>query len=216
MNRLAVVTAAALILVSGLVHGALSHRWTEWTGASSRASLDRIEQIPLRFGDWDGQRVELDPLELPEDVVGRGVSVRYTNRTTGQTVLAYLSCGPTDGQVSHTPRVCYPANGYLCPVADLRVSPTAGTLSAEFWTSHFYKPAGAVEPHLRVLWAWSDGRGWQVPANARRTFRSQPVIYKCYVIRPVAPPDEPLDGDPGVRFLGDFLPALDPILAPGT
>ena len=214
MSRYAVI-AAALLALSGIAHGVWTHRWELWSAPAVQAKSDRIEQLPLRFGDWEGRRVETDALTLPEEKVGRGVSAEYVNRIDGTAVTVFLTCGPTDGLVSHTPRVCYPANGYTCPTADLRVSPPVveGAGAPEFWVSNFSKLDALSTTHLRVFWSWSDGSGWQVPGNARRTFRRHAAIYKCYVIRPVVTPDEPLDGDPGVRFLSTFLPQLDAALS---
>lgn len=205
------IAAVVLLALSGVLHGVWSHRWDMWSAPAVQASVDRIERIPMRVGDWEGQRVETDPHTLPEELVGRGVSVRYTNRIDGAVVTVYVACGPTDGLAAHTPRVCYPANGYTCPAADLRVSPGAG--AGEFWASNFTRPNAATPTHLRVFWAWSDGSGWQVPDNPRRVFRRSPVVYKCYAIRQVLTPDEPLEGDPALRLLAALLPPLDAALA---
>jgi hypothetical protein len=213
----ATVIAVALLGLGGGLHGVWSHRWEDWSAPELRARAERIEAIPLQVGDWRGERIETDALTLPEELVGRGVSVRYTNRVDGSIVIVFLTCGPTDGLVSHTPRVCYPANGFTCPTEDVRVAPPAdpGAPGAEFWASNFTQP-GAVPVHLRVLWSWSDGTGWRVPSNPHRTFRDSAVLYKCYAIRQVLTSDEPLEGDPALRLLSALLPQLDPVLTPET
>jgi hypothetical protein len=212
--------AVGLLSLGGGLHGVWSHRWEDWSAPALQARAERIEQIPLRVGDWTGERIKTDTMTLPEEQVGRGLSVRYTNKIDGSEVVVFLNCGPTDGVVSHTPRVCYPANGFACSREDLRISPPAedGARSAEFWASHYTQTgqAGAVPVHLRVLWAWSDGTGWQAPGNPHRAFRSSTVLYKCYAIRPVRGADEPLEGDPGLRLLSALLPQLDPVLSPET
>lgn len=205
--------AVALLAASGALHGLWTHRWEPWS--ADRPGADRVERIPLAVGEWEGVRVAAEAHTLPEEDVGRGVSVRYTSRTDGSVVTAYLACGPTDGLVSHTPRACYVSNGYTCPTADLRVSPPAeGGRAGEFWASNFTQQGdGAVPVHLRVLWAWSDGSGWQIPGNPRRTFRRPPAIYKLYAIRQVVSPDEPLEGDPALRLLAALVPPLDAALS---
>ena len=121
----ALAVAVLLLALGGVLHGVWSHRWELWSAPAVKASADRIEQIPLRVGDWEGKRIETDPLTLPEEMVGRGVSVQYTSRIDGTVVTVYLACGPTDAAVGHTPRVCYPTNGFTCATADLRFPTTA-------------------------------------------------------------------------------------------
>lgn len=211
-------TAAILLLAgNGVLHGVWTHRWEAWSDEAVRAAAARIEGVPLRVGDWDGRRVETDPLTHPEEMVGRGVTVQYANRADGTTATVYLSCGPTDGLVSHTPQACYGANGYTCVPPDLGVSPgpAAEGPPPQFWVSQFTRTGAATPLHLRVFWSWSDGTRWQTPGNPRRTFRRLPVINKCYVFRHVTSLDEPVDGDPCLRLLEVLLPHLDATLSAG-
>ncbi|MBP3960068.1 hypothetical protein J8F10_32985 [Gemmata sp. G18] len=208
------IAAIALLGLSGGLHGIYTHRWDSWAESVAGTAVDRIERVPLRAGAWEGERIEVDTLTLPEEMVGRAVSVRFVNRITGSTATVFLSCGPTDSIAAHTPRVCYPVNGYPCSGTDLRASPApAEDPAPEFWVSNFTKPDALAPIHLRVIWAWSDGRGWQVPGNPLRTFRRSPVIYKCYVVRQVISPDEPVENDPGMQLLAALLPELDGVLS---
>jgi hypothetical protein len=212
-----VVLISLLVLAgNGLLHGLWSHRWEGWRSASSQAAAARVEQIPLSVGDWEGVRVEED-LEATAGISTefyQGVTVRYVNRNDGSTVLVFLSCGGTDDQVSHTPRVCYTVNGFECPRPDLRVSvPNGDNPAQEFWASNFTRPSEVAPVHVRVFWALSDGSGWQVPPNPRRTYRRSAIVYKCYAIRRLTTLDEPLDGDPSIGLLSTLLPSLEPVLA---
>jgi hypothetical protein len=209
MYRTAAAVAGVLLLaLNGALHGVWTHRWEDWTEPRIQATAGRLAAVPLRVGEWVGEPVPGDPQELPEEVTGRGVTVRYVSRADGTAVVVYLAAAPTDAAIAHTPRVCYPAVGYSCPAPDLRVDDGG----REFWMSSFAKTGAAVPTHLRVFWAWSDGRGWRVPANPGRTFRREPVLYKCYAVRYLADPDEPIDGDPCLRLLGELLPAVDGVL----
>ncbi len=211
----AAAAAAAILILNGTLHGIWSFRWNTWSDSAVQA--EHIKDVPLQIGDenaWEGTRIETDALTLPEELVGRGEAYRFVNRFSKAEVLVFLSCGPTDGLVAHTPRVCYPAHGYSCPKSDQRVSlPVGNGKPAAFWASTFSKSKAATAEHLRVLWAWSDGSTWQIPDNPLRTFRRIPVLYKCYVLRALAAPDESLEGDPGVEFLSALLPRLDGALA---
>jgi hypothetical protein len=212
MFRIAAAGAVLLLAINGVLSGVWSHRWEAWSDAQAQAAADRIEAIPLEIGDWVGRRVETDPLTHPEEVVGRGVTVQYVNRTDGTAVNVYLACGPADGLISHTPQACYGANGFTWVPPNLRVSPEAGEEAAsQFWVSNFVRTEAAVPTYLRVFWAWSDGGHWQTPDNPRRTFRRSPVITKCYVIRTLTTLDEPIEGDPCLRLMAVLLPRLDAI-----
>lgn len=213
---IAVFVGILLVAVSGVLHGYWSHRWNDWTDTVAQLQADRLEEIPLHIGDWDGTRIEADPHGLPEELVGRGVSVRYVNQTNGTAIVAYLACGPTDAAISHVPSVCYPANGYTWCKPDLRNSlELADGKKAEFWISQFTRPREDVPVHLRVFWAWSDGLGWRTPGNPGREFRKTPILYKCYFVRQVASLDEPVKEDPCFGLMRVLLPALDPILNSG-
>lgn len=210
MYRAALAAAVVLLAANGLLHGVWTHRWQGWSDARIQAAVGRLAAVPMTAGEWHGEPVANDTLDLPEEVVGRGVTVRYTHRTEKTAVLVYLACGPTDSVVAHTPTVCYPANGFACPAADGRAGlPLPGRPPAEFKVSAFSKTEGAVTAHLRVFWAWSDGTGWRTPDNPGRAFRANPVVYKCYAIRQPLTPDEPIDGDPCLALLGELLPAVD-------
>jgi hypothetical protein len=129
-------------------------------------------------------------------------------------VVVYLASGHMSTMKGHTPLQCYPANGYRVAVPEARVHPAPGADAAppEFWAATFSQGEGAAPVHLRVLWAWKDGARWQAPDNLGRTFRASPFLYKCYAIRRVVTPDEPLDGDPAAELLKELLPRLDRVL----
>jgi len=166
-----------------------------------------------------GERVPNDTLSLPEELVGLGGVTKYVDQVDGSVVHFYLSYGPTDSIVAHTPPVCYQANGYTWLRPDLRqsIGPTEpGELA--FWVSQFSggESPGAAPVHLRVFWSfWADGK-WQVPSNPGRTFRHTPATYKCYAIRQITGVGEPTVGDPCVRLLDLLLPKIEAILQPPT
>jgi hypothetical protein len=168
----------------------------------------------MKVGSWDGQPVTGDQATMPEEVVGRNVTVRYVNRTTGQTVLAYLACGHTQTMEVHTPLDCYPANGFRVATPEARVSPLpgAGPDRPEFWTATFSQGESGTPVHLRIFWSWKGAGRWQAPDNPGRTFRRSPFLYKCYAIRQLVTPDEPLDGDPALDFLKDLTQELKNVL----
>lgn len=212
MSRAALLAVPLLLIgAAGALHGLWSHRWDGWSDARSDEAAGRLARVPLQVGEWDGTVVPEAPHTLPEELVGRGVSVRYVRRTDGATVVAYVACGPTDACTGHVPTVCYPAIGYgRCP-PDIRttVSLGEGGAGGEFWVSGFKRAAGPSTTYLRVFWGYSDGGGWRTPDNPRRVYRQSPVLFKSYFIRELAAEDEPVEGDPALQLMALLLPRVD-------
>jgi hypothetical protein len=152
---------------------------------------------------------------MPEEMVGKNVTVSYEHRVSHQMVLVYLACGRTAALEIHSPLVCYPAHGYSTVRRESHVSvplPSEPT-PAEFLAATFSQKDASVANYTRVFWSWeATTGGWQVPDNPFRTFRASPYLYKCYVIRKVLTSEEPLEGDPCVSLLTELLPRLDGVL----
>jgi hypothetical protein len=209
------LAALVLILVNGLVHGFLTQRWSVLTEGRVDAAADRISGIPLQLPSWKGQEVETDAAKMPEEVVGRNVSVSYEHRITHKKVLVYLACGRTAALELHTPLECYPANGYTKVGQETRVSVPHQSASPhpEFWTATFSIMEGPLPVNLRVFWAWQGATGgWQVPDNRFRTFRASPFLYKCYTVRQLTTAGDPLEGEPCLDLLAELIPSLEGVL----
>jgi Protein of unknown function (DUF3485) len=207
------LSAACLLAVNGLVHGLWTQRWSGLTERAVQAADGKLQHIPMKVGNWDGHLVQNDQATMPEEVVGRNVTVRYVHRTTGQVVLVYLACGHTQTMELHTPLECYPANGYRVVIPEARVSPpTAGPEGPEFWAATFSQGESSTPVHLRVFWSWKGAGRWQAPDNPGRTFRRSPFLYKLYAIRQLSAPDEPLEGDPALDCLSSFTHELRNVL----
>jgi hypothetical protein len=218
------LVAVALLVLNGVVHGLWSHRWASVSEPLVQAAGDRLRDVPLKVGNWDGQHITTDAATLPEELVGRNVSIQYVHRVTGDVVVVYLASGHMSTMKGHTPLQCYPASGYRVAVTEARVYPAPGAGAApaggtpdggtppEFWAATFSQDEGPAPVHLRVFWSWNDGARWQAPDNLGRTFRASPYLYKCYAIRRVVTPDEPLEGDLAAELLKELLPRLDQVL----
>jgi hypothetical protein len=203
--------AVALVVLSGVVHGF----WTgRWSGAAQADVAARLDAIALDLGDWQGQKVESNPSVGMAGVLDR----RYVNRATGRVVTVYLVCGRPGPVAVHTPDVCYGASGY--EVTDLgpqTVRPAAGaTDGAKMQAVRVVKKKAAEQIAQRVYWSWSAAGTWEVPDNPRLTFARYPLLYKLYLIHDLARSDEPLEDDPCLDLMRQLQPELKKSLFPGT
>jgi hypothetical protein len=208
LRFLPVLSAAALLVLGGVVQGIRTDRW----GLSHEVqdAVTRLDQVPTTVGDWQGQPLGLDPRELDLSGSAGFALRRYTHRASGESLVVLLLCGRPGPLSIHTPDVCYRGLGYE-PAGE----PTRQTLAASadnpgmtFFTAQFRKAATMGSMPLRILWSWGADGVWQAPDNPRLAFAAQPVLYKLYVVRPLVREDEPLERDPGVQFLEKFLPRL--------
>jgi hypothetical protein len=219
MLRVSLILATVVLLVLGGVgHGLWTQRWSSLTEAAVHAAGDRLADVPLKVGNWDGHPVTIDDAALSEDLVGRNRAIRYVHRVSGNAVVVYLACGRPATMEGHTPLQCYPAHGYQTVVPETRVAPLpeAGSSPPQFWVATFAQGQAPVPVHLRVFWCWKDAGGWRAPDNPGRAFRTAPYLYKCYAVRPLASPEEPLEGDPCVDLFRELLPELSRVLDGGN
>jgi hypothetical protein len=206
------LTALGVVLCTGLVHGLWTQRWADNRDLEEAAA--RLERVPVDVGDWHGEDLGIDAVKLARAEAAGYLFRRYTNRGTGQSVNVMVLCGRFGPLSVHTPDVCFGGAGYATLGSATRVSVAAdgGAPVADLWAARFEKKTGPVAQGLRALWSWSTGRGWQAPDYPRLVFRAAPVLYKLYVVRELARPDEPLDDEPGTALLRDLLPQLDAAL----
>jgi hypothetical protein len=220
MRLLPVATAAALLLLSGLVHGLWTDRWE--SPEALDAAVARVGRVPLAAGDWQGRALgppDVDPEAFEQAGALSYWMRRYVSRRDRSEVTAVLMCGRRNRMAVHTPDVCFRAEGFalLDAPAAYVVQPAAGGGGpAQFRTSLFNagegRPAAGA---LRVFWAWNAEGEWQAPAgDARWAFRGAPFLYKLYVTHEARGQGVPLDQDAGVAFLKRLLPELHRTLFP--
>ncbi len=214
MTRMFLPAAAILAtLASGIAHGLWTQRWTSTQDVEAAAA--RMPRLPLTLGDWQGQNLEFDTRQLGP--VSGYLYRRYVNQRTGVVVTMSLAFGRSGPVSIHTPDVCYAASGF--EAASIRkFTPTLDPSQppAEFQTAQFLRTRTAEQKYLRVFWSWNAGGVWRVSDYPRLAFAPRyPVLYKLHLVREMAAPDEPLDGDPCVEFMERLLPELQrTVLAP--
>jgi hypothetical protein len=201
LRYLAPLTATALIVATGIVHGFWSDRWAP--AVEPQIAADRLATIPMTIGEWDGKDPDR-PVESVPGVVG-SLRRRYTHRITGASVTLALVCGRAGPVSIHTPDSCYTASGYdFGKQTQLAVAP-----GVDFWTADAVLTKASEETRLRIFWAWNAGKGWRAPEDSRTAFARVPVLHKLYVLRELNSLSEPVKDDPALGFLRALLAELD-------
>ena len=207
-QRLAIGAILSVVIVTGLVHGLWTGRWSAATELTE--AVTALDVVPFDVGDWRGKEEELDPEMVRQAGLSGAWMRRYSQENTGASVTVLLMCGPPGTTSVHTPEWCYGGAGYDMIAAPVQFQlPRADTGSAEFWTAKFRKENAAVPSHLRIFWSWRAAQVWHAAEYPRLAFARQPVLYKLYVVREMTSPTEPTEEDPCVDFLRQFLPLLD-------
>ncbi len=209
-------SAFFLLVLSGVSHGLWTGRW----GASGEleAAAARCDAVAMTLGDWEGRALELNTRQLEiAEVVGY-FSRQYVNRHTGQVVSVLLICGRPGPVSVHTPDVCYGGLGYqvIGKPENRRIQAAPNSPEAEYRTARFSNTHQVTPDVLRILWCWRDRGPWSAPDNPRLSFARSPFLYKLYVIRHLAGPDESIEDDPSLDFLQVLLPELQRCLFPDT
>lgn len=207
------LTGMVAVIVTGTVHGLWTDRWR--LSDEPGASAARMEHLPLALPDWEGQVVGTRERDLGG--AAGYIHRRYVHNRTGKEVTLFLVCGRPGPVSIHTPDVCYGGGGYDM-LSQMTYAPTLGPAApaAEFKTAQFRKKQAADQTYLRVFWGWSATGAWSAPEDPRFTFAHHAALFKLYLIRELAVPDEPLDEDPCVELMRQLLPALRQILADPT
>lgn len=199
------LTAGCILVAAAAAHGLRTDRW----GASPdvKAAADRLDTLPLRIGDWEGEAVAIPPGHLAASNAAGITTRRYTHRYTRAEVTAMVVCGRPGPVAVHTPDVCYQGAGFVPGPA--QAQPLLDGSSA--WVADFKK--GGPEPvALRIRWAWNDGRGWTASGSPRTEFARSKVLYKLYLVRPVPHGGDPTP--PELDLAKELLPALQAVIAP--
>jgi hypothetical protein len=195
-----------MLLAFGVAEGRWTGRWTK--GGTVQEAAARLDQVPLSFGEWQGEARELDARQVTKAELSGHLMRQYTHKASGTTLSILLVCGRPGPVAVHTPDVCYGGVGFALVGSPTR-DPVTPKGANSFKIGKFQKVDAPVPEYLRIFWAWSgDGHVWTAPDNPRLTFASLPALYKLYVIRQVTDLNQSLDADPGMDFLRQFLPIV--------
>ena len=198
---------AAFVGLSGIVHGMWTNRWAANESVEGKNLLEGLED---RVGDWQaGDALTINPAEIPEKT--RCDSRQFLPAKSGRPMVVSVTSGSPATVAVHTPDVCYLGAGYK-----LRGAVTKQTIplaekgaSASFWVGDFDKTTAAGTEAIRVRWAWTADGNWQAPDYPRWIFARSPILYKLYIVQPLAEEDDLTREDPYRKFVADLIPSLN-------
>ncbi len=204
---LALLVAATLTVVSGVVHGRLSNRWGP--PADVVAAAKALKSVPDAIGPWQKEADEKLTEQVEEMLECAGYLQRtYRNRDTQQRVNVAILLGPPGPISVHTPEICYSSQDYTISEPTRRVElHTDPGLNHTLWMTTFRSNdlEGTI---LRVYYAWSDGGRWAALDQPRFSMADRPYLYKIQLAGHLPPGADSEEGDSGRSFLEDFLPAV--------
>jgi hypothetical protein len=200
---LIVVSAIGMLVASGVVHGVWTDRWAEAVDVSDAAKC--MDHLPMAIGAWQGSKVEME--QDPKTGLAGMLVRRYVHTETGKAVTLFLGCGRSGPVCTHTPDVCYAGSGFeVEKPRRFQLPSTTAQAPPEFWTARFVRERTSGKTHLRIFWSWYAAEAWKVADNPRLSFAGEKVLYKMYLIREMATPEEPIENDPCVEFMKELLP----------
>lgn len=214
---IAVVVIAALTVVEGVI----SERWGDNRLCAYCVTL--LDDVPKQVGPWEGEDEEVtDDVQIGAGARGY-VSRQYSNPQTGEKVKVWLIVGHARDTARHTPDVCYRASGFQFDAGGQEkfVLNGAGPDPVSFFTGRFVKSTSFGDAATRVFWTWfkpeSGGEvEWKAPDNIRMEYGAAPALFKLYFSTNDSAADAEGDESVCMRFAKEFIPVLEPVLAPSN
>ena len=198
-----------LTVISGLIHGKLTSRWT--TAEEAQSVRELLSQLPRELGRW---RLE-EETPLDERTVAMLQCIAHSNRVyidpeSGERVSLTILYGPTGALTAHTPEVCY--GGAYTPISrDDKVAIPTASQAAYSFSSVLFRSRDLAERPLRVYYAWYNGETWQGAKYPRWQFARYGHLWKVQVACFEDGAGGP-NGDGGQEFLGEMLAAIGELL----
>jgi hypothetical protein len=203
--------AIGLTLVSGMIHGRLTQRFSPSDAVAAAAA--RLSELPAVAGPW--RRQEIQPLgdEVVEMLQCAGyISQTYVHEGTGATVRMALLLGPPGPISVHTPEVCYSSKDYTIENERQRVRIRAKQKPDEELWQMTFRHNDVRGERMSVAYAWNDGSGWSAPSQPRFTYGGRPYLYKLQLAGQLPANADDMRDDPCRQFLAEFLPVADQYL----
>ena len=205
---IASVLATAVLLITGVLHGLTTDRWT--TPEILRNASARLQNVPSNMGEWTSEDLKLDDRTLALAEATGYLSRHYLHQPTGASVNVLVLCGRPGPIATHPPTVCFTASGMRIMKESVPHTVFAENEEplGQFWLTEFVKPTDAIPYYQRTYWGWSANGEWLAAENPRIQFAPYPFLYKMYISRKISKPDEPLEEDISIEFMRMFIPEL--------
>ncbi len=207
---LTVALAAGLLIISGIVYGLRTDRWSMSERRVEMAA--NLEKLPIQIGDWTGKDLPLDPRVKRYAEADAILQRRYARQEDAKQIEATLIIltGRAAAISVHTPEICFANSGYRLEGEPEIFAPKQGD-GDSFWQARFAKPADSRT--VAVYWAWSDGGKWLAAGDARSEFARSRALYKLYLVCRPSPAENSTQRDAAQELFVDLLPELHRCLA---
>jgi hypothetical protein len=193
------------------------------TNISAEQQAQLLKNIPLSFGEWRGEDMQIDPeVRKTAGAIG-AVSRTYRNIRTNEVVELWLIVGHARDISAHTPNICYQASGFEKQSDNDSPYPMSfpGQPPAQFWTNKFFQEDITGRRLRRVFWSWFNPENeahegkvvWEAPSNPRHIFGNTRALYKMYFTSEMQDLMETTEQSASLRFARDFMPIVNNALA---
>jgi len=223
MLKIYAPACAALLGIGVLTYyqGVYTERFGEHTSDELLQYVERMNHLPLKVGDWEGEDQEMteDMKRQYKGAHAKGIVARnYRNTRTGKVVSISLICGHSVHVSEHTPDMCYPSQGFSMPEAASPYTVERDNDQVDFQQAVFYKDNefGEARSYQQIFWGWrTKDMPWVGPGLHASKFRfaGVPALYKLYVIDPDPNRYESGSENPCVSFIKEVLPEFDRYLS---
>lgn len=180
-KRFLVVAGACLLLAGWRIGEA--YWWNKQDAAQVRTNAEKAAVLPPVVGDWLGNEVEVSTREKQATGASKITRYRYRLPASDMLIEVTLLVGPTGPIAVHPPTVCLPSAGWR-----LQADPEVRLLDGDGQRGRFHVGkfvhvdlSTGIRQRATLIWAWNDGRGWDVPVNPRWTYAGRPVLWKIYI-----------------------------------
>lgn len=214
MNRLLPAVVAIIVIGVGiLAQGYYSERWSARYDDDLKVFTPRVYQVPMEFGNWVGDKQEIDSLQFEGSDATGAISRSYKNSVTGDEVSIYLTVGMAYHMTLHSPDQCYPLNGYDIIAKKSQTEIDCGLDKKVEFARGGYRKQGVGT--VQILWTFSDNSTWYGPMVPKAAFATSGALFKLYIITKIQPGENPSATTRiGSDFAKEFLPILNQILFP--
>lgn len=213
-RSLPVVVVVIVLLGYGVAEGLWTDRWA--LSSELEQAPEKLARLPNALGPWQGQDEELDARQVDRAELRGHLLRRYVHAETGEALTVLAVCGRPGPIAVHSPTICFGGAGFAPTAARTRHLVKAESLSSpvELWSERYQKAGAAIPEALHVYYGWCTSGAWCAADSPRLHFASARALYKLYVVRHLARPDEPAEQDPTPGFLQLLMPELNRCLFP--